>query len=330
MKRPLLAPLIPIYAAGVCARSLRFRFGIERVQRLERPVISVGSLSAGGAGKTPFTIALARLMQSAGIAVDVLSRGYGRISAEVLRVDATGDAAIYGDEPLLIAGTACVPVFVAASRWQAGKLAESDASALPDIQPDIHLLDDGFQHRQLERAMDIALLSTQDISDCLLPAGNLREPLSALRRAHILAVDEMDDHAVREIESRRWKQPIWRYRRRMTLSGALPERVVAFCGIARPEQFFRGLRAAGIGVAAELVFADHHRFRREDCVRLKQRLEQSDAQAFVTTAKDSLRLGGLRKILGDVAPVTVADIAMEMLDAGTVTGSIRRLLSERQ
>lgn len=326
MKRPLLAPLAPLYAAGVRARSLALRLGIEPVKLLELPVISIGSLSAGGAGKTPFTIALARLLLSEGISLDVLSRGYGRQSKETLRVETTGDAEMYGDEPLLIASSVGVPVFVGASRWEAGRLAEFDVSKLPDL----HLLDDGFQHRQLERAMDIALVTTQDIADCLLPAGNLREPFSALRRAHIFAVDEADDDAAAMIESRGWKQPILRYRRRMILPDPLPERVVAFCGIARPEQFFAGLKAAAISVAEECVFGDHHRFRKQDCIELRQKLARSGARSFLTTAKDYARLGRLREMLEDIAPVRVADIVIEILNPHTVTFSIQRLVAERQ
>ena len=326
MRRHVLAPLVPLYAAGVIARGVALRLGLETVHRLERPVISVGSLSAGGAGKTPFTIALARLIQSAGMSMDVLSRGYGRQSVEILRVDPTGDAEIYGDEPLLIARSAGVPVFVGPSRWRVGRLAEMDATALPDI----HLLDDGFQHRQLHRAMDIALVSTPDLEDWLLPAGNRREPLSALRRAHIFAVDAQDDNAAAQIVSSGLEQPIWRYQRHMTVSGELPQRVVAFCGIARPGQFFGGLRAAGFDVAAECVFGDHHTFRKLDCIRLKQKLEQAEAGAFVTTAKDAVRLGRLREMLEDAAPLRIADILIEILDPHSVTRSIQSHLATLQ
>src|SRR5579883_3394560 len=103
MKRPWLAPLSPLYRAGLAWRALRFRRGWEPVHRLRWPVISIGNLSTGGSGKTPLTITLAKLLKARGVHVDVLSRGYGRSGSTPLRVDPRGTAEEYGDEPLLIA-----------------------------------------------------------------------------------------------------------------------------------------------------------------------------------------------------------------------------------
>src|ERR1700752_4234048 len=184
MKRPWLAPLVPVYAAGAALRDLRIRNGWEPVRRLRWPVVSVGNLSTGGAGKTPLAIALARLLTSRGFHVDVLSRGYGRTSREAARVSPDGTAAEFGDEPLLIARETGVPVYVALQRYQAGLLAEAEADAASAAgeqnigqseSPSAHLLDDGFQHRQLHRDVDILLMNRADWHDSLLPAGNLRE-----------------------------------------------------------------------------------------------------------------------------------------------------------
>ena len=126
MKRPLLLPLVPLYAAGLALRELRLSRGWEPIRRLRFPVISIGNLSTGGSGKTPLTITLARLLSARGFHVDVLSRGYGRSSREPARVLPDGTAEQYGDEPLLIAREAGVPVYVAAERYDAGLLAESN------------------------------------------------------------------------------------------------------------------------------------------------------------------------------------------------------------
>ncbi len=161
--RPLLWPLVPIYRLGVALRGLQLRMGLKRVRRLKWPVVSIGNLSAGGAGKTPLTIALAKALTARGVQVDVLSRGYGRRkSALPLLVDASGTAEEFGDEPLLIAREANVPVYVAAERYDAGLLAEQAPKAPQDanrsLGPKAHILDDGFQHRQLARDVDILLL----------------------------------------------------------------------------------------------------------------------------------------------------------------------------
>ena len=172
MKRPWLAPFTPLYAAGLALRNLRIANGWEPIRRLRFPVISIGNLSTGGAGKTPLTVVLASALTQRGLNVDVLSRGYGRNNRQPALVDPNGTAEEFGDEPLLIARNTGVPVYVARQRYEAGLLAEA-AIADPE-KPAIHLLDDGFQHRQLHRDVDILLLNRQDWDDRLLPAGNLR------------------------------------------------------------------------------------------------------------------------------------------------------------
>src|SRR5690348_13860883 len=126
--RAALLPLVPLYRLGLGLRELRMRSGLEPVRRLRCPVVSVGSLSAGGAGKTPMTIALARALTARGLRVDVLSRGYGRRGKAAVRLVPGGAADDFGDEPLLIAREAGVPVYVAAQRHEAGLLAEADAA----------------------------------------------------------------------------------------------------------------------------------------------------------------------------------------------------------
>lgn len=289
MKRPWLLPLVPLYAAGALLRPL-----LERQRRLRWPVISVGNLSLGGTGKTPFTIALARLLVRKGMPVDVLSRGYGRRDERVERVDTNGTAERFGDEPLLIANEAGVPVYVGAERWLAGELAERDFGG-----SGVHLLDDGFQHRRLARQVDIVLVNSSDLADTLLPAGDLREGLAALRRAQVLAVADEDEAAVERLLKLELgpnaSQEIWRYRRKMIVP-PIPEtgaaKVVAFCGIARPEQFLEGLRLKGLEVAASVIFPDHHAYTARDLERLRGLMKSSGAGALVTTAKDKCRLGG--------------------------------------
>jgi len=278
-------PLVPLYAAGTLLHPL-----LRRQRRLRWPVISVGNLSVGGTGKTPFTIALARLLARKGLHVDVLSRGYGRLDERVELVDVHGTAERFGDEPLLIANEAGVPVYVGAERWQAGDLAERNFGG-----SGLHILDDGFQHRQLARQVDIVLVNSGDLADTLLPAGNLREGLGALRRAQVLAIADDDEAAVEKLlKLGLGPSAIWRYRREMVLP-PIPEagsaQVFAFCGIALPEQFFDGLRQKGLEVVASVAFPDHHSYSARDLERLRGLVKSSGAGALVTTAKDKYRLG---------------------------------------
>jgi tetraacyldisaccharide 4'-kinase len=335
LRRLWALPLVPLYAAGSWLRWV----GV-RPKRLAWPVVSVGSISAGGAGKTPFVIALAGLLKEQGVAVDVLSRGYGRSDAGATRVDPMGTAEAFGDEPLLIAREAQAPVFVGARRFEAGLMAEAEQKQERSSAPEgprisgrldagveapaypashagqpigVHLLDDGFQHRQLERDIDVVLVSSEDLEDWLLPAGNRRETLGALRRADVLAVAAGEDAAVGRLRGMGLEQPVWRFRREMVI----PEvhgPVVAFCGIARPEQFFTGLERAGVSVVERREFGDHHRFSDEDLAGLREIAARTGAVALATTGKDRVRLGSRVEELG--LPVLVVGLRVVIEDEG--------------
>lgn len=312
MARRALLPLMPLYRLALGLRELRLHAGLEPVRRLRRPVVSVGSLSAGGAGKTPMTIALARAFTARGRQVDVLSRGYGRRGSAAVRVDPGGAAEGFGDEPLLIAREANVPVYVAAQRYKAGMLAEADAGDAPVV----HLLDDGFQHRQLHRDVNILLIDENDLSfERLLPAGNLREPVASVRRADIVAIPA-DDRAVsleRNLRSRDWQGPVWRLHRTIE-TPPCEGRVAAFCGIARPGQFFAGLEAAGLQLVARITFPDHHWYTERDLDRVRASARAAGANAIVTTEKDCVRLGQFSARLAASLPLCTAKLRVEIED----------------
>ncbi len=307
--RRLLLPLVPLYRLGVALQGWSLRN--EKVQRLGRPVISIGNLSTGGAGKTPLTIALARGFAARGIRVDVLSRGYGRRAAHPLVVNPAGAAEECGDEPLVIAREAGVPVYVAAQRYEAGLLAEAGGDA------ELHLLDDGFQHRRLHRDVNLLLLNRQDWSDTLLPAGNLREPLTAIRRADAILIPAEEAELEALLRAHGFSGPVWQVRRRMQ-PPAVQGPVVAFCGIARPGQFFAGLEAGGVEVASRVAFRDHHRYIPHDIDCLRDAARAVNAATFVTTEKDRVRLGGLEPALVASAPLFTAGLDLEIVDQSGV------------
>jgi tetraacyldisaccharide 4'-kinase len=327
MKRPWLAQLTPLYAAGVALRNFRLRSGLEPVRRLRWPVVSIGNLSTGGSGKTPLTIALAKALTQRGFQVDVLSRGYGRKSRVAARVDPNGTAEEFGDEPLLIAREAGVPVYVAARRYEAGLLAESEdalyqgmTSVMPQTQQEkaralapvaVHLLDDGFQHRQLHRDVDILLVNGEDWADSLLPAGNLREDLKALRRATVIVIPANEPTVEADLRASGWQGPIWRLHRKMEVP-PVEGSVAAFCGIARPEQFFAGLESASVKIATRIAFPDHHRYTAADLARLTNAAQQASATALLTTEKDAVRLGKLTARLPAALPLKTVRLRVEI------------------
>jgi tetraacyldisaccharide 4'-kinase len=378
--RPWLAPLVPLYRVGIALRGLGLRAGLEPVRRLGAPVVSIGNLSTGGAGKTPLTIALARVLVTRGLHVDVLSRGYGRAGNAPARVDPNGTAEEFGDEPLVIAREAGIPVYVAAQRYQAGLLADQDSAAAqseprnvsgrdfrgfgktPDgmrlasghdfrstgkttddfglvsghdfsraedtqkragaLAParTIHLLDDGFQHRQLHRDIDILLVAAADLEDRLLPAGNLREPLEAMRRATVVALTmpeapSPDAPNMEQTLLRRglWHGPVWRLHRRMQVP-PIEGPVVAFCGIARPDQFFAGLESAGLHIASRIAFADHQRYVHHDIDCVLDAAHTARAVALITTEKDRVRLAPFLSSIPAGLPLKTAGLRIEIED----------------
>src|SRR6202166_329650 len=141
--------LSSIFGAGVWARNTLYDRGGARARKLRGPVVSVGNLSVGGSGKTPFVLLLGVLLKARGIKFDILSRGYGRKTRRVALVDPAGSPRDFGDEPVLMARRLGVPVIVGEERHQAGVVAENK------FGPQLHLLDDGFQHRSLARDFDI-------------------------------------------------------------------------------------------------------------------------------------------------------------------------------
>jgi tetraacyldisaccharide 4'-kinase len=318
--RRLLTPLVPAYRLALLLRELRLGTPMEPVRRLRWPVVSIGNLSTGGAGKTPLTITLAKALAQRGHYVDVLSRGYGRFTPHPERVVPEGTAEQFGDEPLLITRETGLPVYVARQRFLAGKLAESEAaeSVSSADMPAIHLLDDGFQHRQLYRDVDILLLDGHDwLEEGLLPAGNLREPVEAARRATIIAIPAPDDAPEMEAALRAWgfAGPIWRLHRRMKLpssSGIGTGPVCAFCGIARPEQFFAGLEEGGLHIGARIAFRDHYSYTEADLRRLVARAERAGATALITTEKDLVRLGGLATAIPESLPLKTVSLQVEI------------------
>ncbi len=276
----LLSPLSALVEQSTARRVARPRW------RAPVPVLCCGNAGVGGAGKTTLALDQVRRLQARGVAVHCLTRGYGGRTRGVVRVDpAIHDAALVGDEPLLLAATA--PTWVSADRAAGARAAVAGGAGML-------VMDDGLQNPGLMQ--DLALLVVDGASGFgngrVLPAGPLREPAAAAaarcRAAVLVGPDLAGARAVLPSDF-----PV--LTARLAPDQALQgRRVLAFAGIARPSKFFQMLQDAGAEVVATAGFPDHHRFTAAELDRLLRRAAALGAEP-ATTPKDAVRLlPGLR------------------------------------
>jgi len=302
-QQPRTSALAKLHHGAVKLYS-ELKLKLDGSEKLPRPVLSVGNLAFGGTGKTPFAMWLATLLSNQGYVVCILSRGYrGLRDEDPLMVSnhwrMLAGPVQAGDEPFLLARKLPgVPVVVGRDRAAAGRM------ALDKLKDRVHLflLDDGFQHRRLERDADFALIDARD------PWSGLREGPAALARAH--AVIATRAHRVSDEDIKRLRAEVASvapdatfltartrstgFRRLSSASDHLPaleeSKVYAFCGLARPKAFFEDLKGTGLTVVGERSFADHRPYSRADLRRLLADAEECGASAIVTTEKDGVRL----------------------------------------
>lgn len=283
-----------LYAAVARRRREWFAAHPEARRRLRRPVISIGNIASGGRGKTPFTAAVARMLLDLGERPAILSRGYARTRPDdgvVIVRDATGirsDVARAGDEPFMLARQ--LPgaiVLTSADRYLAGRLAEHQLGAT------VHVLDDGFQHFQLDRDADVVLVAGADTAGVTFPSGRLREPSDVLVAADaVVALDEgvtVGSHRAVFRARRTTGVPVF--------DGPAPPpagAVFAVAGIADPQPFFSSLETTGLRIAGRAVFRDHHPYSARDVKKIFAGASAAGAGAVMTTEKDYVRLLGHR------------------------------------
>lgn len=304
----LLAPFSWVYTFGH-----GLRLFLTQPVRVAVPVICVGNAVAGGAGKTPVVCALARQLQARGRKVHIVSRGYGGSLRGPVQVDPERHtAADVGDEPLLLSAEA--PVWVARNRV-AGAVAAILAGA------DTLLLDDGLQNPSLHKDLSLLVVDAGRSAGngFVMPAGPLREPFGwAMARSQALVLLGGAAPAIVRVAQ---EKPVLHARpRTVCRTGPLAgKKLVAFCGIAAPEKFFEGLRAAGAALAAVHAFPDHHPFTERELDILRRDADEKGAQ-LATTAKDAMRLPPAFR-----ASLLVCDVALEW-DADA-TAALEKLLA---
>ena len=282
-------PAQVLYTAINRARRALYRRGLLKTESLPRTVLSIGNRAIGGSGKTPLTIAIARGLLERGLRVVVLTRGYGRdSSSEPLIVDSE-DPRRFGDEPVVIARN--VPgaaVVVGSKRAAAGRWFLETAGDC-----DVFLLDDGFQHLQLERDLDLVIEN----------AGVrwYREGPEALRDADIIfrrggAASEAREREL-EVVPVGWT----REGSALDLDRLRGARVFAFAGLADNDQFFRTLERLGASVAGSIGFSDHHTYRPSDLEKIRREAAASSAEFTITTEKDAVKTASLETAVLRVA-----------------------------
>jgi tetraacyldisaccharide 4'-kinase len=310
-----LTPFSGLYGAAARTRRMLYARGALRVHKVGRPVISVGNITVGGTGKTPLVVRIVQALSAGNRRVCILTRGYGRRDKRSRVIVSDGnkilaDAERAGDEAFLLAekleGRVAVisdADRVAAAFW-----------AIENLKSEVFILDDGFQNLRIERNLNLVTIDATNPwgNGKLLPAGILREPLSALSRADCLVItrtDEAQQLDPLEGQLRRLNQSAIVFHSRMISTGLRPVGrvhaafqesevkqcvVAAFCGIGNPQSFFSLARKCGYRLCHTETFRDHHRYRQTDIDQIVRQAVAKGAQALLTSSKDEVKLRSIK------------------------------------
>jgi tetraacyldisaccharide 4'-kinase len=300
----ILWPLSVLYGAAAHLRARAYQTGILRQRRLDGVVISVGNLTVGGTGKTPLVQWIAERLRGERKRVGILTRGYRGVPSNS-NDGSEGSGPSTSDEVQLLRVLLGPQVSfgVGANRFEKGQeLARQGVSWF--------ILDDGFQHLQLARDVDIVLIDATNPfgGGHLLPAGRLREPRTALARADIVVITRSDHAPAIEAAVRRdsearvfyaCMQPAPVRVLRKEYPGELDARAYSkklfvFCGIGNPAAFVSDLRNWGFNLAGEKFFRDHHRYTQQDLQEIEREAQRAKADGVICTEKDVFNLGGSR------------------------------------
>jgi len=339
----VLAPLSILYGAGVRFRYALYRSGIFRKDKVAAPVISVGNITTGGTGKTPLVAWIAEQLTQRQYRVCILTRGYGRANSQERVIVSDGNQILRsvddsGDEPSMLAeqlkgkaAVICDTDRVAAAQW-----------AIENLGSEVFILDDGFQNVRIVRDLDIVTLDAMNPwgNRKLLPAGILREPIDALKRADCVAITRKEEYE---------EDPLLEDIRKIADAPIVTSRIVslrirpinsssqsnatkisgpvaAFCAIGNPEAFFKTLRDDDHELCQTFVFRDHHKYTQADINRIVEQSQARGAKALLTTAKDEVKLRSLRFDL----PGYVVDVGIEIVQQAKLLELIEAAISKKK
>ncbi|MFZ0061942.1 MAG: tetraacyldisaccharide 4'-kinase [Pyrinomonadaceae bacterium] len=338
----VLSPLSVAYAAATRLRTAAYNKGLLKTTKLPVPVISIGNITVGGTGKTPLVARICRLLASEGRKVCVLTRGYGRknVAERVLvsdglevqaRVEDSGDEPLWLAENLKgVAAVICDPDRIAAGLW-----------AIEHLGSNVFVLDDGFQHLQLARDLNLLTIDASNPwgGGQLLPSGRLRETPRGAARADCVIITradaDSDTHAVKtKLQNFIGSRPVFTSRMRTTgfreLSGqrlesgvAIAQPLAAFCAVGNPDSFFEHLRKEGLPLAYTHAFPDHLQYQQTDVTRLSDEAKRAGAASLITTAKDAVKLRELEFSL----PCYVLEIEISIDEEEKLRDLLRTKLS---
>jgi tetraacyldisaccharide 4'-kinase len=336
----VLQPLAALWETGV---NIRRRRALAKRRRLPRPVISVGGITMGGTGKTPFVDWLTTELHSRGVQPAILTRGYRRKSDEpcvVITAGSQAPAELTGDEPQVYLRRGIAHLAVGADRYDCG------GRLLDTLEADLFVMDDGFQHWRLYRDLDIVLIDALDPfgGGSVFPCGRLRESLRALERASAFVITRVQPGITTAPIERVLRQcnplaPVMRsrvvprgwmdLRTGATLVELPTTTVAAFCGLANPQSFWRTLGSMGLETRFRWAFADHHHYRIRELRRFGHRARHSGAHAVVITQKDVPNL--CPDAIDLMAPLGLyaLDIGLELEDPGPLFGLLTPFLGAR-
>ncbi len=305
--RYVLFPLAMLYWGVLFWRNLFYNLGFFVSKKLPAKVISVGNITTGGTGKTPAVIYLAKALLKKGKRVAILSRGYGRQTAGTQLVTdgktQVSDWRNFGDEPTLISkALSGVPVVVDEKRHRGGMF------LVDKFNPDIIILDDAFQHRSIERDVDIVLINSQDnrADHKLLPYGFLREPWVHLKRAHVLIFTKTNlkkpapflRSIARNSKAHKLKS-VFVQKHFVSPKGQKKNilnrtKILAVSAVGDHRGFVQTLINSGLEIVDEIAYIDHHDYSQKDIEEIQRRFLKSDAEFVITTEKDMIKIDQLK------------------------------------
>ena len=308
--RIVLYPLSLFYWVVTICRNLFYSVGFFVSKRLPVPTISVGNITIGGTGKTPTVIAIAQILLKMDRHPGIISRGYGRMSSGCITVS-DGQKLLTsweqaGYEPFMIAKRLPnVPVVVDEEKYRGVK------HAIDNFDVDTIILDDGFQHRSVERDLDIVLFNSGDPEEYyrMLPYGRLREPIRSVKRADLIIWSRADKNSPpvpirRALRLNKDDQIMTglKVHENIDLNGL---KVFAFCGIGDPNSFYTTLEEQGAKILDQIIFPDHHAYTIEEIKKLKTRAKKLKANCLVTTEKDWIKLFRWEEVIDFILPITI-------------------------